>query len=173
LRCLAAVIWRSSSVRRSRSGPAPNSADPGVDAVAYSFHGDYLAAGNANGTILADPADAAVRSVVFTTDNRALAGGDSAGNVFVWQVRSRQLTESLTDPDNTSGVESVAFNSSTTTIATADGNGCVYLWLYKDKPVGTLQDRDKNGALSVAYSPDNTHLAVAYANGNVRVGLMS
>lgn len=63
------------------------------------------------------------------------------------------------------------FNSGSTTIAAADGNGAIYLWLYK--LIRTLQNPTSDSALSVAYSPDNSQLAVACGNGNVYVRTMS
>jgi WD40 repeat protein len=160
----------------------------GVNSVAFNPANSLLAAGDANGriyiwanskaTVLKDPFGAAVRSVVFAADNRALISGNSAGYIYVWHVGSGTawlttlspshyvVAEKLHD-SNTKGIESIAFNASTTTIAAADANGRVYLWLYRLS--GHLQYPTSSAALSVTYSPDDSRLAVACANGNVYV----
>jgi hypothetical protein len=170
-------VWRTGTWHLVSSMTDPHSR--GVNSVAFNPANSLLAAGDANGhiylwagghaTVLTDPSGAAVRSVVFSADNQVTVGGDSAGNVYVWRVSSGKVIEPLVDPDS-KGVESVAFNASTTTIAAADGNGRVYLWLYK--LTRTLKYRTGNAALSVAYSPDDKHLAVASADGNVYVELV-
>lgn len=53
----------------------------------------------------------------------------------------------------------------------ADGNGKVYPWLYKITRI--LQYPMSNAILSVAYSPDDSHLAVASASGKVYVELVN
>lgn len=185
-------VWRTSTWRRVSSMTDPGSS--GVNSVAFNPANSLLAAGDANGhiylwasghaTALKDPFGAAVRSVLFTADNKALVSGNSAGYVYVWHVGSGEpwlrtfppsrynVAETLLDP-HTKGIESVAFNASTTVIAAADGNGRVYLWLFKHTPKGYLQYPTSNAALSVAYSPDGNHLAVASADGNVYVKLVN
>jgi WD40 repeat protein len=164
----------------------------GVNSVAFNPTNSLLAVGDANGriylwanghaTVLNDPFGAAVRSVVFAADNRALVSGNSAGYVYVWHVGNGEawlttlspshyeVAETLHDPD-TKGIESISFNARSTTIAAADGNGRVYLWLYNPTP-GQFQYPTNDAALSVAYSPDDSYLAIASASGNVYVKLV-
>jgi WD40 repeat protein len=180
-------VWQTSTWRLVSSMTDPGGS--GVNSVAFNPSSSLLVTGDADGriyiwadghaTVLNDPFGAAVRSVVFAADDRALVSGNSAGYVYVWHVGSGaeawlttlspsdyEIAETLHDPD-TKGIESIAFNASTTTIAVADGNGRVYLWLYN--LLGQLQYPTSDAVLSVTYSPDYGHLAIASADGYVYV----
>jgi WD40 repeat protein len=174
-------VWQTSKTNKWRlvsSMHDPSSS--GINSVAFSSINSLMAADDASGhayifanghaKVLTDPSGAAIQSIVFTADNSALVGGDSSGHIYVWQVDSRKVTEQLSDP-NTKGVNSVSFDSGTKTIAAADGNGKAYLWLYK--LIHVLQYPANSALLSVSYSPDDNHLAVASASGKVYVRLVN
>jgi WD40 repeat protein len=181
-------VWQTSNWQLVSSVTDPGSA--GVTSVVFNPDNSVLAAGDANGhiylwagnhmTALADPDGAAVEAVLFTADNRALVSGDSAGYVDVWHVGTGgpwltllsaahyDVSEALLDPGS-GGVKGLAFDASTRAIAAADENGRVYLWRYKSVPSAQFEYAAGSAVLAVAYSPDDSHLAVASANGNVYV----
>ena len=167
-------------------------ADPdslGVTAVAFSPSGTTLAAADGNGSTylwdvasrsltatLTDPNNHGasfekygwpVDSVAFSPNGMTLAAGGEYDTTDLWDVASRGLTASLSDP-NGQGVSSVAFSPSGTTLAAVDGNGSIYLWNVASQGVtATLTGPGGQVAHSVAFSPSGTTLAAVDGYGSI------
>jgi Protein kinase domain/WD domain, G-beta repeat len=106
----------------------------------------------------------AAQAVAFWPGSRTLAVGskgtnNSGGATYLWDLATRSITATLTDPGS-KGVYSVAFGPGGTTLATGDHNGSTYLWdLATRKITATLTDPGRHGVLSVAFGPGGTTLA--------------
>jgi WD40 repeat protein len=65
--------------------------------------------------------------VTFSPDGTTLAAGDSDGRTYLWNVATKTLAATLTDP-NSMSINSVAFSPDGKTLATGDASGSVNLW---------------------------------------------
>jgi hypothetical protein len=114
------------------------------------------------------PGNARVASMAFTPSGTILATGDGvAGRTDLWDLATRKITATLTDPGG-SAVASVAFGpgSSTPVLAVGDGNGRTYLWdTATRKVIATFTDQGSKGVDSVAFGDNATMLATGDHNG--------
>lgn len=149
----------------------------GARAIAYSFDGNYLAAGNANGVVrvwrtntwqlastMTDPHSKGVSSVAFNPASSLLAVGDANGHVYLWASGHAKV---LTDPSD-SAIRSVTFSQDNKYLAAGDANGMVTVWRTRNWHVaGSMRDPGSSGVSSVAFNPANSLLAAGDANGHV------
>lgn len=81
---------------------------------------------------LSDPggSDVAVQTVAFSPDDTVVAGGDSNGTAYLWNVSSGGgVLAKVQDPRaGEYGVLAIAVSFDGTSLATADSNGDTYLW---------------------------------------------
>ena len=82
-------------------------------------------------------------SVAYGPGGTTLAAADYNGNIYLWDIATKKMTATLTDPGS-KGVDSVAYAPDGTTLAAADSNGNIYLWDIATKTItATLTDPGK------------------------------
>ena len=146
---------------------------PSGPAAAASGHGGAALTGALVAT-LRNP-ESSARGVAFGPSARTLAVGSvnnngnaagTGGSTYVWDIGTKKITATLTDPGR-EGVAYVAYGPGGTTLAAADYNGSTYLWDIATKKItATLTDPGSKGVDYVAYAPDGTTLAAADTNGS-------
>jgi transcriptional regulator with XRE-family HTH domain/Tol biopolymer transport system component len=185
---LSVAAWRlnpSSAARRAmlaaaaRPGIAVLIATDLVNSVAFSPHGEILAAAGGGGMVwlwnpatrqplteLVGPADE-INSVAFSPDGKILAGGGAGGTVWLWNAATQNAIGSRIINGHTS-INSVAFSSDSKTLAVASNDGGVRLWdVTTHQPVGGPLTGHAGAVYSVAFSPDGKTLATGNGDGTV------
>ncbi|MBT2459805.1 WD40 repeat domain-containing protein [Streptomyces sp. ISL-86] len=118
---------------------------------------------------------AAVNSVVFSPDGRALAAGGGDGSVRLWNVSDLGSPSALGGPlaGGSGPVNSVAFSPDGRTVAAGSGDGSVRRWNVSDlrapSPLGHPLTGPTGAVNSVAFGPDGHTLATASVDGTVRL----
>jgi WD40 repeat protein len=147
--------------------------------VAFSPHGDLLAAGTATGEIRLWHAASGlplrtlrghpdwVWSVAFSPDGRTLASGSDDQTIRLWQVSSGQCLTSL--QGHTNGIRSVAFSPDGETLASSCFDSEVRLWEVSSGRCLHILQGHSNAAFSVAFSPDGKILASGSDDQAVRL----
>jgi WD40 repeat protein len=169
--------WAAAPTENAGPTALPVAGSEGVQSVAFSPDGNFLAAGDMNGDVdvwqtstlnlsatLADPGSMGVRSVAFNPAGSLIAAGDANGHVYLWA--GGKVNAVLTVPSG-EGVQSVAFSPDGLYVAASDTAGHVYAWLLSTQGLTfTMTDPGGEGALSIAFNPANAVLASGDANGN-------
>ena len=104
----------------------------------------------------------------FSPNSTTLATVDSdAGVVLLWNVASRKVTATLSDP-HVKRITDAVFSPDGTTVAIGDLNGSTYLWnVASSKLTATLTDPHGQGIYDAVFSPDGTTLAAEDSNGSI------
>ena len=105
-------------------------------------------------------------SVAFAAGGTILAVGNAAGRTVLWDVVTRKLAATVTNPGS-KGVGSVAFSPDGKLLAVGDFNGRTYLWDVAARHLAaTLAIPGGKGVDAVAFSPDGKILATGDSNGS-------
>lgn len=148
-----------------------------VDSLAFSPDGTVLAAAKDGGVRLIDLKARKVgqrlkggrdlRTVAFSSDARTVAAGDYNGNVYLWDIPTRESYPPL--KGHKGPVWSVAFSPDGQILVSAGRDGTIRLW---ELPGGILRAvlRGHVGDVwTVACAPDGTSVASGGSDGTVRV----
>jgi WD40 repeat protein len=105
--------------------------------------------------------DSQVEGEVLSPDGRMLATSDDNGRIRLWDIATRRIIATLTDPNRGEGIAGVAFSQDGRILAAADdGNGRIYLWNIATRTItATLTDPGNHGISDVEFSPDDRVLA--------------
>ncbi len=133
-----------------------------------------VASGHQAGSPLSDPDGAEVRAVASNPDGRAVATGDEAGRVYLWDPAGGQSTPEATLSDPASArVSALAFSPDGSTLAGGDTGGNIYLWHVTGTsatgPFAHLADPARAGIQGIAFSRDGKLMAAGAANGDTYV----
>ena len=147
----------------------------GVEAVAFTNNGRYLASGDRNGSVhvwdlqnlKAKPlwlshANRPIHSVAFSPDGSLVAVSDGDTVVHLWKVHDRQSEPTIITHSDT--VQSLAFSRDGRQLAV--GGAGLYLWNVSSLSAPPMRVRDvKEQAWAVAISPDGARVASAENSG--------
>ena len=111
---------------------------------------------------------AGVRSVSFSPDGSLLASGASNGTIFVWDVETGEIVETLAGQG---GIISLSFSPDSTLLAWSSfgSSSRVFVWdIETGERVETLAGHT-DGVRSVSFSPDGSLLAAGTGDGTIFV----
>ena len=165
----------------------------GVMTLTFTFDGNTLAIGLANGGIvlwdietqqsaLLDTSASPLRTLAFSPDGKLLAsGGAYDDTISLWDVQTRRLVGSFEGDEHRSEVTSVTFSPDGKTLVSGSrDSNTVYLWNVASRspsipnrlPIAELKnsaEEENKGVNSVAFSPDGAVLAVAGEDAKIRL----
>lgn len=155
-----------------------------IPAIAFTVDGSSLALANGDIIRLRDVNDQrfvstlrgenSFYSLSLSPDGGKAAAGDTAGDVYIWQLASENPSHKFTNQktgiaDASNLVWEVAFSPDGDLIASANGNGSIYLWevgsgdLLASLPGHTL------AVSAISFSPDGRTLASGGLDGVIYV----
>jgi len=150
-----------------------------ISCVAFSPHGDLLAAGTTTGEIrfwhatngiplqIVQGHTDWVRSIAFSPDGKAVVSGSDDQTVRLWEVSSGKLLKTL--QGHTDTVHSVAFSSDWKTLASGSEDQTVRLWEVSSGTCLNTLHGHTGLVCSVAFSPDGSILASGSWDQTVRL----
>lgn len=153
----------------------------GINAVAFSPDGAFLAAGRTNGSrsnlkifhvmdgslvFTLSGHFNATRSVAFSPNGTLLASGGDDRTVKLWRVSDGALQRTLAEG---SRVHSVAFAPDGNTVASGDQGGSVKLWRVSDGALLRTLTGFSGMVTQVAVSPDLNLVAASSLDGTIRL----
>ncbi len=159
----------------------------GIQAVAFSPDGCYLASGDFNGDIRLWDARTHqlrsilrghinwVRAVTFSPDSRTLASGGFDCTIRLWDVNTGECLRTFAD--RTQAIRSLAFSpdgnilvSSSDDILVSGSDNCtVRLWAVNTGECLQKFAESTEAVYSVAFSPDGQTIASGDANSSIRL----
>ncbi len=141
---------------------------PDGETVAAPLQGGRLLLADArSGRVLAKPRNGPVNveALAFSPDGRAVATGDGAGRVSVWDSGGRRQRPLGLHPRS---VRAVAFSPDGRTVVSAGADGQIRVWDVATRQI-TREPRPGHaaGASAIAYAPDGDFVATAGLDGAV------
>jgi WD40 repeat protein len=173
----AVSVW--SVDERVPTTDAPPSHEGHATTVAFDATGRLLASGGDDGSVFlwnvrehrasGEPfvtrPSSGVRSIAFRPGGDTLAIATVDGRIILWDVGTRQTTETLEGHD--AEVTSVAFTPDGQTLASAGSDGSLLLWDIETGRVERVVVRSGDPVNDVSITPDGETLAAAIGNSVV------
>ena len=92
-------------------------------------------------------------AVCFSKDNSVLVSGDQQGNVKIWDIKNRELIQTLRG--HVAMIEDVDYSSDDKQLASVGRDGTIQIWETKNLFGQPIVIKDSEGwVYSVAFSPD-------------------
>ncbi len=157
-------------VRLAGNTTGPAAMAPDGETVAAALQGGrFLLADARTGRVVAKPKNGPVNveALSFSPDGRAVATGDGAGRVSVWDSGGRRQRPLGLHPRP---VRAVAFSPDGRTVVSAGADGQIRVWDIATRQI-TREPRPGHaaGARAIAYAPDGDFVATAGLDGAVIV----
>jgi WD40 repeat protein len=113
-------------------------------------------------------------SAAWSPDGTLLAAGNTAGDIFLWELLSKQPSGTFLSPVDTitapdSLVWSLGFSPDGALLAAGDNRGTLYFWDVEKKDLLSAVSASSKGITSLAFSPDGRYLITGGLDGALRL----
>ncbi|KAG9092136.1 hypothetical protein FRC06_000225 [Ceratobasidium sp. 370] len=154
----------------------------GVNSIAYSPDGAYIASGSDDRTVriwdahtcqpMGQPPNGHtdnVQSVAYSPNGAYIASGSDDGTVRIWDAHTGQPVGQPLHGQRRS-IESVAYSPDGAYFASGATDGTIQIWdAHTRQPVGRPRYAHSHWVRSVAYSPDGAYIASGSYDTTVRI----
>lgn len=153
--------------------------DDGVNTLAFSPDGRFLASGDEEGDVILWTMNNSVENrtlyghysdevntVVFSPDGRLLAAGDDDGDITLWNVENGECTHRINAKDE---IYKLAFSPDGCYLIALDDSKKIKIWPITDNLERHSLPKNQNDINLIAISPNSRFLASADEEGYIRL----